>query len=399
MLNLIEQYKPSQGIYIHIPHCLQKCHYCDFPTVLLDQGPDLDHYTSILEQELEFKLLKGSEISSIYFGGGTPSLMGPKRIDKILNKILSLGYTLKPGFEITIEINPGTLSKTDILDLKSSGVNRFSIGIQTFNDITLKIIGREHSSKQSLQTLELIQAADVPFTADLILALPGENFSEFKNNANTLFGFNPNHLSVYVLTVPELNFLSKNMPKDDLLDELMDESEDFLSLNGFERYEISNYRKKNHQPSLHNLLYWNDLNYWGVGLGAHSYLKDHNKWGLRFWNPRVFSTYEKQIKNRTLNAELPPKAQLETLQLNESLTDFCFTHLRQWDGISEKKLELKYNNKIKNLVIENLQILLKDGYIDKDNTDWRLSKKGRKFADHVFRQLCFSNQDMEDINE
>lgn len=395
-MTLFEKYNPSQGIYVHIPHCLQKCHYCDFATVLLDQGPNLDDYVQLLESELELQLLKPGKISSIYFGGGTPSLMGPRRIERIINKIRSLDYKFDQNCEITIEINPGTLTSTEIQDYKSAGVNRFSIGIQTFEDKTLKLIGREHSASDSLKTLDLVAKANVPFTADLILALPNENFDSFSRNLDQLLQFQPNHLSVYVLTVPEKNFLAQQMPKDDLLDELMDHSEELLLKHDFERYEISNYRRKEKSPSLHNLLYWNDRNYWGVGLGAHSYLKDQSDWGLRFWNPRTMSSYVKQLSKRNADAKWPPLKQQEALQLNESLTDFCFTHLRQWDGISEAGLIQKYPMKIRHLVVENLLNLQKDGYIESNNQRWSLSKKGRKFADYVFRKLCFSAEDMED---
>lgn len=403
MNSLYEKYKPSQGIYVHIPHCLQKCHYCDFPTVLLDQSPDLDSYTDLIENELELQILETKEISSIYFGGGTPSLLGPERIQRILQKIKSLGYKQTPNCEITLEINPGTLSAKEILALSHYGVNRFSVGVQTFEDVTLNLIGREHTAKDTLETLALLSAANVNFTADLILALPNENYDTFQKNLDQLLKFNPQHISVYILTVPANNFLAKNMPKEDLLDQLMDNSEVLMHQQGFERYEISNYRKKDHQPSLHNLLYWNDLDYWGVGLGAHSYIKNLAPWGLRFWNPRAMVTFKEQLKKRHQKDKLPPKAQQEQLQLNESLTDFCFTHLRQWDGLSEDRLKLKYPAKIKNLVVENLQNLQKDGYIDckieSKKEQWRLSKKGRKFADHVFRQLCFSAKDIEVYNE
>lgn len=286
MNNLYEKYKPSQGIYVHIPHCLQKCHYCDFPTVLLDQSPDLDAYTDLIENELELQILETKEISSIYFGGGTPSLLGPDRIRRILQKIKSLGYEQSPNCEITLEINPGTLSESDILALSNYGVNRFSVGVQTFEDTTLKLIGREHTSTDTLKTLALLSAANVAFTADLILALPNENYDTFQRNLNQLLKFNPQHISVYILTVPANNFLAQNMPKEDLLDQLMDNSEVLMHQLGFERYEISNYRKKDHPPSLHNLLYWNDLDYWGVGLGAHSYIKKIVPLGLKILEPK-----------------------------------------------------------------------------------------------------------------
>ncbi len=399
MISLFNQYKPSQGIYIHIPHCLQKCHYCDFATVLLDQGPGLDDYTQLILDELELRLLKEIELTSIYFGGGTPSLLGPKRIEKIINKIRSVGYIFNSNCEITLEINPGTLSINDLKDLKNAGVNRFSIGIQSFKDKTLNLIGREHSSLESITTLESLRSLDLNFTADLIIALPNENFKDFQENLNKLAEFQPNHISVYVLTIPQNHFLAQQMPKEDLLDELMDESESLLEKAGYSRYEISNYRKVGSPPSMHNLLYWNDQNYWGVGLGAHSYFKNEKQWGLRFWNPRTFKTYQAQLKKRDTKQKYPPPSQQETLQLNESLTDYCFTHLRQWDGISAYDLNKKYSTKIKNLVVENLLNLQKDGYIVFANDQWSLSKAGKKFADHVFRELCFSKTDIKDLNE
>ncbi len=411
MNQLLEQYKPSQGIYVHIPHCLQKCHYCDFPTVLLDDGPDLDIYTDLILKELDLKLLQPNPLTSIYFGGGTPSLMGPKRIQKILNHIKNLDYDFQNTCEITIEINPGTLTLDQILELKFSGVNRFSVGVQTFNESNLKIIGREHSAQESLKTLTLLQDAKVEFTADLILALPNESFKDFQKSFETLKKFDPHHLSVYLLTVPEKSFLTQHMPKEDLLDELMNETEAYLLSQGYERYEISNYRKKNHKPSLHNLLYWNDLEYWGVGLGAHSYLKPNltlsqnsklkseSLWGSRFWNPRIFSKYENQILSRSQNSPWPPSNQIEHLQLNESLTDFCFTHLRQWEGLSLEVLNAKYPVQITKLVHEKLQNLRNNGYIETKENQWQLSKLGRKFADHVFRELCFSKNEVEDIND
>jgi oxygen-independent coproporphyrinogen III oxidase len=398
---LIKNYKPNQGLYIHIPHCLQKCHYCDFPTVLLSTGPDLDLYTEWILKELELKILDNSPLSSIYFGGGTPSLLGPRRIDLILNKINNLYHSFTDNLEITVEINPGTLTF-------NCGVNRFSLGVQTFNNDVLKIIGREHSAEDTYKTLEDLSQAKVDFTSDLILALPNEGLNEFKVNVKELLKFDPHHLSVYMLTVPELNFLSKHMPEEDLMDQLLDEAENLLTDLGYLRYEISNYRKKNNKPSLHNLLYWNDLSYWGVGLGAHSYLKNthpliKSEWGVRFWNPRTVNSYKQQILSRTSQipfepkACLPPEKQTEKLQLNESLTDYCFTHLRQWDGLDETEISKKYPAEILNLVTGNLHILAKEGYIENIKTVWRLSKKGRKFADHVFRKLCFSQNDIKEL--
>lgn len=386
----------SQGIYVHIPYCLQKCHYCDFPTVLIKNGPDMDIYCQNLIDELSLKLLPTAPLSSIYFGGGTPSLFGYKRIEKILTAIKDLGYPISPTTEITYEINPGTIDKAELDHLLSCGVNRFSLGVQTFDDSVLKKIGREHSGQDSKKTLELLAQSQVNFSADLILGLPQMTLDKFKADADLLSSFTPSHLSVYLLTVPELHFLNQAMPQDDDLEDLLTLSEPYLNELGFSRYEISNYVHKNGFKSRHNLLHWNDLSYWGVGLGAHSYFKEMSDWGTRFWNSRTYASYAEQLKKRLINKTLPPAPQIEPLQLHESMTDFCFTHLRQVQkGLPESRLNTKYSPFYAQLITQRLQKLQKQGYIIYDNSYWRLSDLGKQFADTAFRELCFLKEDLK----
>ena len=388
----MDYYKLTQGIYIHIPHCLQKCHYCDFATTLLSSGPSLDEYCEGLLKELEFQALPSTlPLSSIYFGGGTPSLLGSERLIKVIQKIKEVGYTVNSHTEITIEINPGTLSPLDMDRLIEAGVNRFSLGVQTLFDKTLKALGREHSRQDSLKTLKLLKSYGVSFSADLMLALPQESFEDFQITALSVLEYEPNHLSVYILTVPENHFLNSNIP-DDLLDDLLDQTEPFLNHHQFFRYEISNYRHHSNNASKHNLLYWSDRPYWGIGLGAHSYFPHLGDWGVRFWNPRTYKAYlEKALTPRTAPF-LPPQKFTEALQLNESITDYNFTHLRQFQGISIQDLSTKYPPSIVNEVFKRLQILKKSGYILSENSYWKLTSKGKKFADTVFRELCFSSQ-------
>lgn len=389
----------TQGIYVHIPFCLQKCHYCDFATVLVDDGLDMDLYCDDLLTELQLKLLPDIPLSSVYFGGGTPSLFGPTRIAKILNAIRGCGYRFKENIEITYEINPGTLDSEDLQELLSMGVNRFSVGVQTFDDAILKRIGREHSAAQSRSTLQLLNETKTQFTADLILGLPEMTFDKFRKDVLELVSYKPDHLSIYLLTVPEMHFLNQEMPKEDELEDLMVLAEPFLKDLSYERYEISNYVLKTGQASQHNLLHWNDKSYWGIGLGAHSYIPNLGQWGTRFWNPRTYKNYALQLKKRTANkSALPPASQVEPLQLHESMTDFSFTHLRQMSGMPQIRLESKFPAPCVQLMTDKLQNLEKQGYIVKELESWKFTDFGKQFADQAFRELCFTRDEILKLN-
>ncbi|MCO5112747.1 MAG: radical SAM family heme chaperone HemW [Bdellovibrionaceae bacterium] len=387
----------SQGIYIHIPYCLQKCHYCDFATILLDEGPSMDIYCDYVISELSLKLLPQKSLSSIYFGGGTPSLFGTGRIKRILDAIQNQGYTFQDNIEITYEINPGTLTKPDLDLLKSYGVTRYSVGVQTFDSEILKKIGREHNAEQSRETLKLLYDTQTSFTADLILGLPQISADKFAQDVAELSTYNPSHISIYLLTVPELHFLNKEAPKDDQLEDLILQAEPLLHQYGFTRYEISNYVHKTGHPSKHNLLYWNDFSYWGVGLGAHSYFKEYGSWGTRFWNPRSYKSYFSQIDARLKTQSLPPAPQIEALQLHESMTDFSFTHLRQSAGIPRDRLESKFPAPCVQFLIDKLQKLQKEGYIFYETDCWKLTAYGKQFADRTFRELCFTKDEIKNL--
>lgn len=387
----------SQGIYVHIPYCLQKCHYCDFATVLLHDGPDMDEYCNYLVSEISLQLLPSKSLSSIYFGGGTPSLFGPHRIKRLLDAIKASGYNFDEDIEVTYEINPGTLTAKDLGLLKEYGVTRFSVGVQTFHNETLKKIGREHNAEQSRETLSLLENSNTEFSADLILGLPQVTMEQFQRDVLELSSFKAAHISVYLLTVPELHFLNKEAPKDDQLEDLILHAEPLLKQNGYHRYEISNYVHKNGKPSKHNLLYWNDFSYWGVGLGAHSYFKDSGSWGSRFWNPRSYKTYFKQIDARLKTKSLPPANQIEALQLHESMTDFSFTHLRQSSGIPQNRLEKKFPAPCVQFLIDKLQKLQKEGYIFYETDCWKFTDHGKQFADSAFRELCFSKEEIKNL--
>jgi oxygen-independent coproporphyrinogen-3 oxidase len=283
------------GIYIHIPYCLQICSYCDFAKYEVGKIPDQDHYTQLLLTEIRQKhhLVPKTSLTSIYFGGGTPSLLTEKQFELILSEInqhFSSAAEVTP--EITIEINPGNIDEVKLVKLLELGVNRFSVGSQTFDDKLLKDIGRKHSSKETADTLKLLNKYNVNFTMDLLFALPKQTLENLKKDIEESLKFSPKHVSTYYLNVPDKHDLSKNRPTDDIQVKMFELIETTLENHSLHRYEISNYAKPGFE-SKHNLLYWTDRPYWGIGLSSHSFLEqEKTDWGMRFWNPKSYEGYE-----------------------------------------------------------------------------------------------------------
>lgn len=377
------------GLYIHIPYCLQKCHYCDFVKFRVDELPPLSDYIKLLFQELTLKSVDSSKkIRTLYFGGGTPSLLSLPQIEEIIQKVQST-YSFVENPEITLEINPGTLSLNDFKALTKLGVNRFCLGLQTFNPLFLKACDREHSPEQTLRDLENMSSLGINFSADLLFGLPNQNLSHLKDDLDKLLRFNPKHISPYNLTLPKQHFFNQNRPAEKVQIEMMDVITERLHEKNIFRYEVSNYAQKGYE-SQHNRGYWEDRSYLGLGIGAHSYLKDLGKWGTRFWNTGSYSLYEKCINN-----EKRPHQRLETLKINESLTDFCHTLLRQTKGMCRQDLLLKFKQiTLPNELWESLSKLEQKGLISYNNDQWALTSTGFEMPNEVFRELCFLEEDL-----
>lgn len=342
------------GIYIHIPYCIQRCSYCDFATYVQSEILAPAKYVELVKREIPlrkhyfgFNNETVKNLSTLYFGGGTPSLIDSQLIVDLITELNKHGFVTRPDTEITLEINPATVDERKLEHYLSAGVNRFSVGAQTFHDRLLKMVKREHNSKQTLQTLDLLKKYKLNFSFDLLFALPTQTLEELKSDVDTAVEIGSKHISPYCLTVPESHPLSKNRPLDDEQLEMFNIIHQRLTAKNFNRYEISNYSLPGYE-SRHNQLYWQDQPYWGLGLSAHSYSKT-TKYGHRFWNPNNINIYETQIQQNLseLSAE-----QIEILNQHQALTDFCHTSLRIAEGISLSQLTEKFDSKIANRVLE-----------------------------------------------
>lgn len=376
------------GIYIHIPYCLQRCSYCDFATYVHDQILPPEKYVPLLLKELRQKtvLFPQKTVSSIYFGGGTPSLLSS---DLILTIIEEIGKTITilPETEITLEINPATLDTEKIRRLIGGGVNRFSVGAQTFNDALLKAAGRKHSSLDTLKTLDLLRSEAANYSFDLLFALPHQSLSDLDADLEKITELSPPHLSAYCLTVPSGHPMSFNRPTEDHQVKMFAQISSALASVDLKRYEISNFAKPELE-SQHNLLYWRDGEYLGLGLSAHSYLKSKHPWGSRFWNPSSIQEYEKLMSEDHVSLEVLLEKKLgEVLDEKSSAFDFCHTALRLDAGLDKQGLRRKFSSDIVTQMEKKLARLESKGLILQNDTAWRLSEDGVLVSNFVFSEI------------
>ncbi len=268
---------PPLSLYVHLPWCLKKCPYCDFNShaaSATDALPE-QHYTDALLADLEaaLPLIWGRTVQSIFLGGGTPSLFSPVAIDALLAGLRSR-LRLSPDCEITLEANPGTFEKDRFRAYRVAGVNRLSVGVQTFNDVHLQALGRVHDGAQARAAVE--EAAEVfdTFNLDLMYALPGQTAAQLQQDLTIALAMQPPHLSIYHLTLEPNTYFAKyppSLPSDDEAYAMLDQITETTAQHGLERYEVSAFAKPGHR-CWHNLNYWQFGDYLGIGAGAHSKL-------------------------------------------------------------------------------------------------------------------------------
>ncbi|MFA6178316.1 MAG: radical SAM family heme chaperone HemW [Candidatus Methylopumilus sp.] len=271
---------PPLALYIHIPWCVRKCPYCDFNSHESKTDIPEAAYVDALIADLEQATpqIWGRKIHSIFFGGGTPSLFSPEAIDKILSHVRML-TPLEYGAEVTLEANPGTVDSAHFQGYKDAGVNRVSLGIQSFDSRYLAALGRIHDDKQARAAAELALRTFDAVNLDVMYALPGQTLADALQDAQAACDFAPAHLSFYHLTLePNTPFhrTPPSLPDDDASAEMQETIEDLLGANGYEHYETSGFAKKG-QRCRHNLNYWQFGDYLGIGAGAHSKLSFHDK--------------------------------------------------------------------------------------------------------------------------
>ena len=266
---------PPLSLYVHLPWCIKKCPYCDFNSHEVSSNMPEQRYISALVADLEsaLPLIWGRPVHSIFIGGGTPSLFSPQAIDRLLADIRAR-LKLNADCEITLEANPGTFEKDRFKAFKSAGVNRLSIGVQSFNDQHLKALGRVHDRAQAIAAVQEAAQAFDTFNLDIMYALPGQTLQNLEQDINTALGLQPPHISIYHLTIEPNTYFAKFppvIPEEDLAYDMLDQITELTQDKGLARYEVSAFAKPGHR-CFHNTNYWQFGDYLGIGAGAHSKL-------------------------------------------------------------------------------------------------------------------------------
>jgi oxygen-independent coproporphyrinogen-3 oxidase len=357
-------------------------------------------YAEALELEIErlqasvpFKLA-----SSIYFGGGTPSLMGPALILRVLQGLEKAKFQRTSDCEITLEINPGTINAAELNDYLKIGINRFSVGVQTFDSAQLKRLGRLHSVEEARQTLDLMKSNNVNFSMDLMFALPGQSVEQLQADLDIIKDLKPPHVSGYVLTLDEGHKLDVNRPDSEQQAYMFRLVRDQLASVGMERYETSNYAQTGFR-SRHNQLYWGDHPYWGIGMSAHSYFPNEGPHGTRFSNPRLIQEYSKFVENlpstKANFISSRPGELVERLQLHEALTDFCHISLRRSDGLYFDAAMKKFGPHWASIIHDKVVQLQNQGLVLCNESKAWVTDAGWLLNDTVFRHLTFLESELQ----
>ncbi|HGC9733367.1 TPA: radical SAM family heme chaperone HemW [Streptococcus agalactiae] len=366
--------KPTSA-YVHIPFCTQICYYCDFSKVFIKNQP-VDAYLQALIRE--FRSYDITELRTLYIGGGTPTSISAVQLDYLLTE-LSRDLNLNTLEEFTIEANPGDLTVDKIEVLQKSAVNRVSLGVQTFNDKHLKRIGRSHNEVQIYSTIDALKTAGFQnISIDLIYALPGQTMDDVRSNVAKALSLNIPHLSLYSLILEyHTVFMNKmrrgklHLPTEDLEAEMFEYIISEMERNGFEHYEISNFTKPGFE-SRHNLMYWDNVEYYGVGAGASGYLD-----GIRYRNRGPIQHYLKGVSEG--NARLSE----EVLSKNEMMEEELFLGLRKKKGVSIGKFEQKFGTSFEKRYGQIVQELQSDGLLKENNGFIQMTKKGLFLGDTV----------------
>lgn len=389
------------GVYVHIPYCLQRCTYCDFATYEKSKIFPSNEYVSVLEAEIAQRAgyFGGRPLDTLYFGGGTPSLLPPQEILAIIRALAKHGYAIQPHTEVTIEINPATVSTDKLNQYLDMGINRFSVGAQSFDDRLLKMVHREHSAQQTVETLEMLAARNLNFSFDLLFALPTQTFEGVQEDVRRAVELGAKHISPYCLTVPEGHPLSKGRAPEDEQVDMFELIYNELEKVGFQAYEISNFAKPGFEAR-HNLLYWTDEEYWGVGLSAHSYMKS-KPWGQRFWNVPNINEYRKQIEaDFGRHFDSPdrhrPSEEFEVLERHQSLTDYAHTSLRLFTGLSLDELARRFPPEFVKQAQDRLDSMVRRELLmkrDEKGGTYALTRAGLVVSNRVFAEMTFLRED------
>ena len=368
------QKKPTSA-YVHIPFCTQICYYCDFSKVFIKNQPVDSYLEHLLE---EFQSYDIQKLRTLYIGGGTPTALSASQLEVLL-KGLTKNLDLSVLEELTIEANPGDLDADKIAVLKNSAVNRVSLGVQTFDDKMLKKIGRSHLEKDIYENIDRLKLAGFDnISIDLIYALPGQTMEQVKDNVAKAIGLDIPHMSLYSLILENHTVFMNRMrrgklplPKEELEAEMFEYIIAELERAGFEHYEISNFSKSGFE-SRHNLMYWDNAEYYGIGAGASGYVN-----GVRYKNHGPIRHYLNAVEEG--NARITE----EHLSQKEQMEEEMFLGLRKKSGVSMTRFEEKFGRPFEGLYGEIVRDLVQQGLMQIEGDRVRMTKRGLFLGDTV----------------
>lgn len=382
-LQKLQPWQQVQGIYVHIPFCRQKCLYCDFNSYAGLGADIMSAYTSAVCTEIagHCHTIPVNNCASVYFGGGTPSLLPVELTKKIVSTLKKYGWWQNPC-EASIEANPGTVDLAKLKALRQMGFDRISFGVQSLNDTELKAIGRVHNAAEALEAIKLAQKAGFKrINADVIYGLPGQNLESLKQTLQQLADSDIEHLSVYGLIVEEGTPLEKlvaqgkiTLPDEDESAGMYEFVQEFLKEQGFERYEISNYAK-NGEYSRHNLVYWHYLPYAAFGAGACGF-----NGSARFTAAADVRSYISGVQNAMPlydKEELPERVQFE---------EFMFMNLRKKSGVDLTEVKVRFGIGVMDEYGAELEPFIKYGLVNYDSRKQKicLTEAGMEVGNRIF---------------
>lgn len=368
------------GLYIHIPFCRSRCSYCDFATGIY-QGELAARYVRVLVEEISTARHAGSRVDTIYFGGGTPSLLTPSQLDLILST-LHRQFDIESGAEITLEMNPGTVSRDQLRSFRDSGVNRASFGAQTFDDAELAKLGRSHSSADTFKTLHELRAAgfdNVSF--DLIAGLPGQTLDGWQRNIEQSLALQPEHLSFYLLEVhsgtPLADHIRRGLqpvPDEDLAAVMYEWMIERAAAAGYEHYEISNLCKPGFS-SRHNTKYWTGAPYYGFGCSAHSFDGRARRWS----NQRDVLRYIENLEQGT-----SPVVEEQELTEADLRAEALFLGMRMMRGVDVREYSEMFGVDLRAEHRDELDRFREAGLVEFHGDLIRLTRNGALMSNEVF---------------
>ena len=372
------------GLYVHIPFCVRKCNYCDFLSAPADDATKKRYVEALCKEIAGYKeLTKEYQLATIYFGGGTPSVLEVSFIEQILNTVKK-NFAVDMAAEVTLEVNPGTASLEKLKRYQELGINRLSIGVQSAKEKELALLGRIHTFEEAKQTYFWAREAGFEnISLDLMSALPGQSLEDYKQNVEAILSLNPEHISSYSLIIEEgtpfyQQYAEGAPKKDELPEEETDRAmyaytKERLVQAGYERYEISNYAKPGFE-SRHNSSYWIGTEYLGVGLGASSLFTT-----ARYHNETDLTAYIEAIETGQ-----DARREIERLVLEEQMEEFMILGLRMMKGVSRQEFQKRFGKAMETVYGSALSKLEKQGLLVKEGDRIALTETGIDVSNQVF---------------